>query len=102
MGGGEYLGFFALKRGTFGYEGLSERGELQKARTRKESSAAEKKKAESNRRRRLRRRGNDGGDDRMRESDEKKRENAMEECATEREQWRRWKVEEKNGDGTTE
>jgi hypothetical protein len=38
---------FALKRGTFGYEGESDRGELQKARTRKESSAVEEKKAES-------------------------------------------------------
>jgi hypothetical protein len=34
--------FFALKRGTFGNEGESDRGELQKARTRKESSAEEK------------------------------------------------------------
>ena len=44
--------FFALKRGTFGNEGESDRGELQKARTRKESSAAEEK----------RRKVTDGGD----------------------------------------
>jgi hypothetical protein len=41
-----------LKRGTFGNEGESDRGELQKARTRKESSAAEEK----------RRKVTDGGD----------------------------------------
>ena len=34
--------FFALKRGTLGNEGESDRGELQKTRTRKESSAEEK------------------------------------------------------------
>ena len=43
----------------------------------------------------------------MRESDEKKRENAMEECATEREQRRRWlkeiETEEKtDGEGAKE
>jgi hypothetical protein len=43
-------------------EGESERGELQKARTRKKTSVAEEKKAVSERRSRLRRRENDGAD----------------------------------------
>jgi hypothetical protein len=41
-GGGRVPWFFALKRGTFEKEGESDRGELQKARSRKESLAAEK------------------------------------------------------------
>ena len=91
---------FALKRGTFENEGESDRGELQKARTRKESSAGEKKPRRVSEGVDQRRREKDGGDDRMRESDEKKREKAMEECATERERRRRWLKERETEEKT--